>query len=59
MFESSFGDGYSEGKAEGVNETTKNIAINLAKEGTAIEIIAKVTGLPESVVSNLQKESEQ
>jgi predicted transposase/invertase (TIGR01784 family) len=47
MFESSFGDGYYEGKVEGINETTKNIALNLAKEGTSIEIIAKVTGLPE------------
>jgi predicted transposase/invertase (TIGR01784 family) len=60
MFESSFGDGYSEGKAEGngagkaegiiegKNQTIKNIAINLAKEGTALEIIAKVTGLSEA-----------
>ncbi len=64
IFESSFGDGYYEGevigiekgkvegKAEGIEigieQTTKNIAINLAKEGTTIEIIAKVTGLPEA-----------
>ena len=60
MFESSFGDGYSEGKAEGINETTKNIAFNLAKEGITIEVIAKVTGLPESEIRQiLQKISEQ
>ena len=61
MFESSFGDGYSEGKAEGMaegivegmNQTTKTIAINLAKEGTAIETIAKVTGLLESDIKQL------
>ena len=44
MFESSFGDGFNEGKAkgivEGINQTTKNIAINLAKEGTKIDMIA-------------------
>ena len=68
MFESSFGDGYSEGKAEGkaegieegkakgINEATKNIALNLVREGTPINIIAKVTGLTESVISNLQKQ---
>jgi len=38
---------YSEGKAEGINEATKNIAINLAKENTTIDIIAKVTRLSE------------
>ena len=57
MFESSFGDGYyegkAEGKAEGINEATKNIALNLAKEGTSIEIIAKVTGLPESGIKQI------
>ena len=65
MFESSFGDGYNEGKAEGkaegivegINQTTKNIALNLAKEGTTIEIIAEVTGLPESQVEHILKKS--
>ena len=64
MFESSFVDGYSdgysegkaEGKAEGINETTKNIVLNLAKEGTAIDIIAKVTGLPESEIRQVLQE---
>ena len=65
MFESSFGDGYyegnvkgkaegkAEGMAEGINQTTKNIALNLAKEGTALEIIAKVTGLSESDIKQI------
>jgi len=63
IFESSFGDGYYEGEVigiekgieigieqgieKGIEQTTKNIALNLAKEGTTIEIIAKVTGLSE------------
>ncbi|MEI6070123.1 MAG: hypothetical protein WCP96_22565, partial [Methylococcaceae bacterium] len=67
IFESSFGDGYSEGKVEGkaegieigieqgIEQTTKNIALNLAKEGTAIEIIAKVTGLPEADIKQILK----
>ncbi len=69
MFESSFGDGFYEGKAEGkaegkvegkaegkvegINEATKNIALNLANEGTTIEIIAKVTGLSESEIRQI------
>ncbi|MCX7114030.1 MAG: hypothetical protein NTX45_28960 [Proteobacteria bacterium] len=57
MFESFFGDGYNEGKAEGmvdgIKQTTKNIAINLAKEGTAIETIARVTGLLESDIKQI------
>ena len=47
-----------EGIVEGINQTTKNIAINLAKEGATIEIIAKVTGLSEADIKQiLQKES--
>lgn len=48
MFESSFGDGYDEGKAQAI----KNVVINLAKEHTSIELIAKVTGLSESEISH-------
>ena len=67
MFESSFGDGFyegkaerkAEGKAEGINETTKSIALNLAKEGTSIEIIAKVTGLPESDIKQILQKASQ
>jgi len=61
LFESSFGDGYYEGKVIGIEEgikivigqTTKNIALNLAKEGTTLEIIAKVTGLSESDIKQI------
>ena len=59
MFESSFGDGYNEGKEEGINEATKNIALKLLKKGTSIEIIAEVTGLLASEIERLlQKTSE-
>jgi len=52
--------GREEGLAEGINQATKNIALSLAKEGAAIEIIAKVTGLPESEIKQLlQKASKQ
>lgn len=52
--------GREEGLAEGINQATQNIALSLAKEGAAIEIIAKVTGLPESEIKQLlQKASEQ
>jgi hypothetical protein len=54
MFASSFGDGYYEGKAEGINETTRNITLNLAKKGVAIEIMdKKVTGLQEAEIKQL------
>lgn len=61
MFESSFGDGYYEGKSEGkiegkiegINEATINIALNLVKTGTTIEIIAKVTGLSETDIKEI------
>ena len=62
MFESSFVDGYNEGKAEAerivesIHLTTKNIALNLAKEGSTIEIIAEVTGLSESEVKQIVQE---
>ena len=36
-----------------MNQTTKTIAINLAKEGTAIETIVRVTGLLESDIKQL------
>ena len=59
MFESSFGDGYNEGKVEGIIEgmtqSAKNIALNLVKEGTSLEIIAKVTGLQKSAIERVLK----
>ena len=72
IFESSFGDGYSEGKAEGeaqgkvegkaegiiegISQTTKNIAINLIKEGTNVEVIAKVTGLSAAEIKQIRSD---
>ena len=69
IFESSFGDGYNEGKVvgmekgikitleQGIEQTTKNIALNLAKKGTTIEIIAEVTGLSEADIKQILSHS--
>ena len=51
--------GKAEGKAEGINETTQNIALNLAHEGTSIELIAKVTGLLELEIEQLLQKTSQ
>ena len=67
IFESSFGDGYSEGEVigmekgieMGIEQTTKNIALNLAKEGANIEIIAEVTGLSEADIKQILRETNQ
>ncbi len=56
MFESSFGDSYHKGEVIGIEkdieQTTKNIAIKLAKEGTTIDIIAKVTEVYQNQILN-------
>jgi predicted transposase/invertase (TIGR01784 family) len=44
-----------EGKAEGMTENSKKIAINLLNEGLSIQKIAKVTGLAMSEIETLQK----
>ena len=44
----------NEGKAEGSQETARNIAVNLIKEGLSIELIAKTTGLTVEEVQQLQ-----
>jgi len=50
--------GREEGMLEGINQTTKNIALNLANESATIEMIAKVTGLSKSEIKHiLQAES--
>ena len=41
------------GIKKGIEQTTKNIALNLAKEGATVEIIAKVTGLSELDVKQI------
>ncbi|KST69485.1 hypothetical protein [Mastigocoleus testarum] len=43
-----------EGRAEGSQEATHKIAINLLKEGLSIELIAKTTGLMVEEVQQLQ-----
>jgi len=62
MFESSYGDGYYEGKvegkAEGITQATKNIALNLLKQGVAIEFITIATGLSEFEIKQLLKANE-
>ena len=45
--------GREEGREQGIHQTTKNTAINLSKEGTALEIIAKVTGLSETDIKQI------
>ncbi|CAK0780742.1 hypothetical protein CCP3SC15_70029 [Gammaproteobacteria bacterium] len=49
MFESSYGDGYY----EGMNQATKNIALNLAKQGVTITLVSAATGLSESEIKLL------
>ena len=46
MFESSFGDGYYEGKKKGKTEATKQMVLSMAQKGMAIEIISDITRLP-------------
>ena len=52
-------EGHKEGREEGIHQTTKNIALNLAKEGTTLEIIAKVTGLSEADIKQILQSSDQ
>ncbi|MGB3636199.1 MAG: hypothetical protein WBA39_01205 [Rivularia sp. (in: cyanobacteria)] len=44
----------NEGKAEGSQEATREIAVNLLKEGLSIELITKTTGLAIEEVQQLQ-----
>jgi len=65
MFESSFGDGYHEGQAigidkgieigfeKGIEQTTKKIGLKLIQQGAAIETIAAVTGLSVTAIEHL------
>ncbi len=56
MFESSFGDGYHEGQAAGVEKTTQMIALKLMQQGTSIEVIAAATGLSILAIEQLRDE---
>jgi len=61
MFESSFGDGYNEGEAIGldkgieigIEQTTKKIGLKLIQQGATIETIATVTGLSVTAIEHL------
>jgi len=69
MFESSFGDGYHEGKVIGVQEgevigiqkgielgveqATKKLVLNMIQQGVSIETIATMTGLSITAIENL------
>ena len=65
MFESSFGDGYHEGEAigidkgieigfeKGIEQTTKKIGLKLIQQGASIETIAAVTGLSVTAIEHL------
>ena len=65
MFESSFGDGYHEGEAigidkgieigfeKGIEQTTKKIGLKLIQQGATLETIATVTGLSVSAIEHL------
>ena len=51
--EQGIGIGREQGVEIGIAQTTKNIALNLATEGTTLDIIAKVTGLSESEIKQI------
>jgi predicted transposase/invertase (TIGR01784 family) len=61
MFESSFGDGYHEGKVIGVQEgielgaeqATKKLVLNMIQQGVSIETIATMTGLSITAIEEL------
>ena len=46
--------GIEKGLEQGINLATKNIALNLIKKGTAIEIIAEVTGLSAGYIKKIE-----
>ncbi|MGF1677091.1 MAG: Rpn family recombination-promoting nuclease/putative transposase [Rivularia sp. (in: cyanobacteria)] len=47
-------EGKAEGRAEGSQEATRTIAVNMLKEGLAIDLIVKTTGLTVEEVQQLQ-----
>jgi len=46
--------GIEQGLEQGSNLAAKNIALNLIKKGTALDVIAEVTGLSEIVIKQLE-----
>jgi len=59
MFDSSYGDGYSEGEAvgieKGIEQTTASIALKLIQQGAAIEMITAATGLSVAAIERLKR----
>ena len=45
--------GLEQGLEQGINLATKNIALNLAKVGTPLAVIAQATGLSEASLNQL------
>ncbi len=58
MFESTYIAGFykgeAKGKAEGIDQATKDIALNLLNQGVAIELITMATGLSEVAIKQLR-----
>ena len=48
--------GKKEGRAEGIIEEKKKVAINMLKEKMSINVIQKVTGLSEKEIEEIKKE---
>ena len=44
----------AEGRAEGIEQGIRHVAINMLKEGMSIEVVARVTGLTVEQVQQLQ-----
>lgn len=53
MYESTYGVGYCEGIEKGINQATKNIALNLLKQGVSMDLITTATGLSEAEIKQL------
>ncbi|MEH1933390.1 MAG: hypothetical protein V7L14_06630 [Nostoc sp.] len=49
-------EGRTQGLAEGRAQEVRRVAMNLLKEGTLVEIVAKVTGLSVEQVQQLRSE---
>ena len=49
-------EGRAEGRAEGQNKEKKHIAQNMLKEGMAVSLICKMTGLDEQEILKLKDE---
>ena len=52
-------EGETKGKAEGKAEKAQQVAKNLLKEGLSLDLIAKATDLPLSIIESWQKELNQ